>query len=168
MEADTGVLMKEQRKIHSSCIPLSLSPSSPFSSFFKVSGIFKCIITPCLSFTFIFHLPPSFSFPLQHQIPPSLAPHLLREWWKSVVVHGIINHHCTARKTHKHRRWEEHWGELFRVNRQILAAKVCSVLYWDTCSTGKLNPFFFYLFHLQLIVVREAVRQKNWESIASL
>lgn len=64
--ADEGI------EIHSSCLPLSLSPSStPPSSFFKVSGILKCIITPTLFFTFIFHLPPSFPSPLWHQICPS-------------------------------------------------------------------------------------------------
>lgn len=154
------------KKIHSSCIPLSLSPSSPFSSFFKVSDIFKCIITPSLLY---FHLsPPSiFLFSPLTSDSSFISPPSSQWMVKSVVVHGIINCHCPAWKTHIHRRWEEHWGELFRVNRQILAATVCSVLYWDTCSTGKLNPFFSYLFHLHLNCSPWSSETKSWESMVS-
>lgn len=140
--ADEGT-KKNSFELHSSFF----SPSNPFSSFFKVSRIFKCIITPSL---LQFHLSPPSIFlfsPLTSN--SSFISHSSSPWMvQPVVVHRIINCHCAAWKTHKHRRWEEHWGELFRVNRQILAVTVCSVLYWDTCSTRKLNPFFSIPFKL--------------------
>lgn len=70
-KADEGI------RIHSSCLLLSLSPSSLLSSFFKVSGILQCIITPLplipLSPPPHFHLPPPSIFPFSpwHQICPS-------------------------------------------------------------------------------------------------
>lgn len=63
--ADEGI------EIHSSCLPLSLSPSSPPLFFLQSKRYLKMHNHSPLHFTFIFHLPPSFPSPLWHQICPS-------------------------------------------------------------------------------------------------